>query len=157
MCVLALPFCVLCHSDRVDGDRIPSAAQLTGRLGVAALQELDEQARNRRFRLLFRLPPSEVLLEKHDASYQCVSEGRLPFRTRPHGLTLVERGNPAGRMATDTAPQAIKGRVYISLNYLSFASDGTLPACPSFLFVKDCNVHLTGCARFVPRAQIMRC
>ena len=53
-----------------DGRGAVVVRQLSNRLGSAALQELDEQARNRRFRLLFRLPANEVLLEKHDGVYQ---------------------------------------------------------------------------------------
>jgi len=66
-----------CREDQVTGTRLTArrrqlwkglAHQITSKLGNAPLQELDEQARNRRFRLLFRLPPSELLLEKHDAT-----------------------------------------------------------------------------------------
>jgi hypothetical protein len=76
---------------------------LTSRLGGAALEELDGQARARRFRLLFRLPPSESQLERHDAVYQ---------------------------MPTEAGMVAVKGRVYVSPNYLCFASDGTPAPAP---------------------------
>jgi len=59
------------------------ARQIAGKLGSAPLQELDEQARNRRFRLLFRLPPSELLLEKHDATLRyCTGPVRGERRQR---------------------------------------------------------------------------